>query len=37
MLENEAIAKKWFEAFNSHNLDDLLYLYDERATHFSQN
>ena len=35
MLENEAIAKKWFEAFNSHNLDDLLYLYDERATHFS--
>ena len=35
MLENEAIAKKWFEAFNSHNLDDLLYLYDEAATHFS--
>lgn len=35
MLENEAIAKKWFEAFNSHNLDDLLYLYDETATHFS--
>lgn len=35
MLENEAIAKKWFEAFNSHNLDDLLYLYDEAASHFS--
>ena len=35
MLENEAIAKKWFEAFNSHNLDDLLYLYAETATHFS--
>ena len=35
MLENEAIAKKWFEAFNSHNLDDLLYLYNETATHFS--
>jgi hypothetical protein len=35
MVENEAIAKKWFEAFNSHNLDDLLYLYDETATHFS--
>lgn len=35
MLENEAIAKKWFEAFNSHNLDNLLYLYDEGATHFS--
>ena len=35
MLENEAIAKKWFEAFNSHNLDDLLYFYDEAATHFS--
>ena len=35
MLENEAIEKKWFEAFNSHNLDDLLYLYNEAATHFS--
>jgi hypothetical protein len=35
MLQNEAIAKKWFEAFNSHNLEDLLYLYDEAATHFS--
>jgi hypothetical protein len=35
ILQNEAIAKKWFEAFNSHNLDDLLYLYDESATHFS--
>jgi limonene-1,2-epoxide hydrolase len=35
MLQNETIAKKWFEAFNSHNLDDLLYLYDEAATHFS--
>ena len=35
MLENEEIAKKWFEVFNSHNLDDLLYLYDENATHFS--
>ena len=35
MLENEAIAKKWFEAFNSHNLEDLLYLYDDAATHFS--
>lgn len=35
MVENEAIAKKWFEAFNSHNLYDLLYLYDETATHFS--
>ncbi len=35
MLQNEGIAKKWFEAFNSHNLEDLLYLYDEAATHFS--
>lgn len=35
MSQNEAIAKKWFEAFNSHSLDDLLYLYDEAATHFS--
>ena len=35
MLENEAIAKKWFEAFNLHNLEDLLYLYDDAATHFS--
>ena len=35
ILQNEAIAKKWFEAFNSHNLDDLLYLYHESATHFS--
>jgi hypothetical protein len=35
ILQNEAIAKKWFEAFNSHNLDDLLFLYDEKATHFS--
>ena len=35
ILENEAIAKKWFEAFNSHNLEDLLYLYDESAKHFS--
>lgn len=35
MLENEAIAKKWFEAFNSHKLEELLYLYDETATHFS--
>lgn len=35
ILENEAIAKKWFEAFNSHNLKDLLYLYDESAKHFS--
>lgn len=33
--ENLTIAKKWFEAFNQHNLEDLLSLYDENAEHFS--
>ncbi|UQD55874.1 nuclear transport factor 2 family protein [Flavobacterium sp. K5-23] len=29
------IAFKWFEAFNNHNLEQLLSLYDEDAEHFS--
>lgn len=30
-----AIAKLWLKAFNEHNLDALLDLYDENARHFS--
>ncbi len=30
-----AIAQKWFEAFNEHNLEKLLALYDEHAAHYS--
>ena len=33
--QNLSIAHKWFEAFNNHNLDQLLSLYDEDAEHFS--
>lgn len=33
--ENKAIAKKWFEAFNEHNLEKLLALYDDNAQHYS--
>ena len=29
------IAKLWFEAFNGHDLENLLSLYDEDAEHFS--
>jgi len=32
---NKAIAIKWFDAFNTHNLEKLLSLYDEQAEHFS--
>ena len=32
---NEVIAYKWFEAFNAHNLEELLTLYAENAQHFS--
>ena len=32
---NVAIAKKWFDAFNEHDLAKLLALYDENAKHFS--
>lgn len=33
--ENEIIAQKWFAAFNEHNLEHLLSLYDDKAQHFS--
>lgn len=31
----QSIAFKWFEAFNNHNLEQLLSLYDDEAVHFS--
>lgn len=33
--KNLSIAHLWFEAFNAHNLEKLLSLYDEEAEHFS--
>ncbi len=33
--KNLSIAHSWFEAFNAHNLEKLLSLYDEDAEHFS--
>jgi ketosteroid isomerase-like protein len=33
--QNLSIAHKWFDAFNQHNLDQLLSLYDDEAEHFS--
>ncbi|CAN5170669.1 nuclear transport factor 2 family protein [soil metagenome] len=33
--KNLTILNKWFEGFNSKNLDLLLSLYDENAEHFS--
>ncbi|MGZ4054061.1 MAG: nuclear transport factor 2 family protein [Bacteroidia bacterium] len=33
--ENEKIALKWFEAFNTHDLEKLLSLYSDTAKHFS--
>lgn len=33
--QNEKIALKWFEAFNTHDLEALLSLYDDNARHFS--
>lgn len=33
--QNKQIATKWFEAFNEHNLEKLLSLYDEQARHYS--
>jgi hypothetical protein len=35
LSELQSIAKKWFGAFNDHNLEHLLLLYDERAQHYS--
>jgi limonene-1,2-epoxide hydrolase len=32
---NRAIALAWFDAFNSHNLDELLHLYHDDAEHYS--
>lgn len=33
--KNKEIARKWFDAFNRHHLEDLLALYDENAEHYS--
>jgi len=33
--KNLSIAHAWFEAFNAHNLEKLLSLYDDEAEHFS--
>ena len=33
--ENIAIARKWFDAFNEHNLEKLLALYSDTAQHYS--
>lgn len=35
MHPNEVIAQQWFEAFNTHDLEKLLHLYDDQAQHFS--
>ncbi|MES2513603.1 MAG: nuclear transport factor 2 family protein [Bacteroidota bacterium] len=34
-IQNKQIATKWFEAFNEHDLEKLLSLYDENAQHYS--
>lgn len=33
----QAIAFKWIDAFNDHNLEQLLSLYDDDAKHYSPN
>lgn len=33
--QNLEIAKRWFDAFNEHNLEKLLALYDDHAQHYS--
>lgn len=33
--KNIAIARQWFHAFNDHNLEKLLALYDDNAQHYS--
>ena len=36
MIENNlSIAHSWFEAFNAHNLENLLSLYADNAEHYS--
>ena len=32
---HEVIAKRWFAAFNEHQLENLLALYDDHAAHYS--
>ena len=34
-IQNKQIAINWFTAFNEHNLENLLSLYDDQAQHFS--
>ncbi len=34
-IELNEIALQWFEAFNNHHLENLLFLYDDQAEHFS--
>lgn len=34
-MDTTIIARQWMQAFNDHNLDALLALYDENAIHFS--
>ena len=34
-MTSAEIATKWLQAFNNHNLEDLLALYDDDAEHFS--
>lgn len=34
-LQNKEIALRWFDAFNAHDLEKLLSLYDDDAEHFS--
>ncbi len=34
-ISNKQIATTWFEAFNEHNLEKLLSLYDDQAQHYS--
>jgi len=33
--KNKEIATRWFEAFNEHDLEKLLSLYDDEAQHYS--
>jgi hypothetical protein len=33
--QNKQIALRWFEAFNEHNVEKILMLYDDKAEHFS--
>ena len=35
MLSNKQIAQLWFKAFNMHDIEMLLALYDEQAKHYS--